>query len=173
MSAPRDRRSGKGATEVLRADLRAPDPRLEAELRRRLDEVEEGLRGAVASDIALVRSASSHLLGAGGKRFRPMLVVLGGRFGPRPEDASIVDGAVATELTHLASLHHDDVIDEADTRRGIASVNARWGNTVAVLTGDFLFARASQIAAALGADASRLLAATIAAVCEGQILELQ
>jgi heptaprenyl diphosphate synthase len=150
--------------------IEAPDPALEAELRTRLEDVERSLRDAVDSDVPLVSSTSRYLLAAGGKRFRPLLVLLGGRFG-RPDQARLIPGAVAIELTHLATLYHDDVIDEADSRRGIASANARWDNTVAILTGDFLFARASEIASDLGTEVTRLLAWTIARVAEGQIRE--
>jgi heptaprenyl diphosphate synthase len=132
--------------------------------------VERSLRDAADSDVPLVSSASRYLLAAGGKRFRPLLVLLAGRFG-RPDDPRLVSGAVAIELTHLATLYHDDVIDEAASRRGIASANARWDNTVAILTGDYLFARASEIASELGTDVTRLLAWTIARVAEGQIRE--
>jgi heptaprenyl diphosphate synthase len=152
------------------AGIEAPDPALEAELRTRLEDVEGSLRDAVDSDVPLVSSTSRYLLAAGGKRFRPLLVLLAGRFGPA-DDPRLVPGAVAIELTHLASLYHDDVIDEASSRRGIASANARWDNTVAILTGDFLFARASEIASDLGTDVTRLLAWTIARVAEGQIRE--
>jgi heptaprenyl diphosphate synthase len=151
-------------------DVETPDPVLEAELRRRLTDVEDALAKAVVSDVPLVADAGSYLLAAGGKRFRPLLVLLGGYFGD-PGDARLTPGAVAIELTHLATLYHDDVIDEADSRRGIPSVNARWDNTVAILTGDFLFARASEIASDLGTDVTKLLAWTIARVAEGQILE--
>jgi heptaprenyl diphosphate synthase len=154
-------------------DLRAPDPLLEADVRGRLEEVEVALaRSVEASDVPLVSEAAGHLLAAGGKRFRPLLVLLGGHFGDA-SDGRLIPGAVAIELTHLATLHHDDVIDEAQSRRGTASVNARWDNTVAILTGDFLFARASEISSDLGTDVTRLLAATIARVCEGQIREIQ
>ncbi len=153
-------------------DVRAPDDRLEEDLRTRLDEVEAALAAAVTSDLPLVSEAAGSLLAAGGKRFRPMLVLLGGRFGD-PDDPRLVPAAVAIELTHLATLYHDDVIDEAQSRRGIASANARWDNTVAILTGDFLFARASEISSDLGTDVTRLLAHTIAEVCEGQIREVQ
>jgi heptaprenyl diphosphate synthase len=151
--------------------LEAPDPGLERELRLRLDDVEAQLEKAVTSDGLLAESAS-YLLQAGGKRFRPMLVLLSGHFGD-PADPRLVPGAVAIELTHLATLYHDDVIDEADFRRGIPSANARWDNTVAILTGDYLFARASEISADLGTDVSRLLARTIAIVCDGQIREVR
>jgi heptaprenyl diphosphate synthase len=151
-------------------ELETPDPALEAEVRRRLDDVEAALAKAVDSEVPLVSEAGGYLLAAGGKRFRPLLVVLGGRFGD-PRDARLIPGAVAIELTHLATLYHDDVIDEAAARRGIPSVNARWDNTTAILTGDYLFARASEIASDLGTDVTRLLAWTIARVAEGQILE--
>jgi heptaprenyl diphosphate synthase len=101
-----------------------------------------------------------------------LLVLLAGHFGD-PDDPRLIPGAVAIELTHLATLYHDDVIDEARSRRGIASVNARWDNTVAILTGDFLFARASEISSDLGTEVTRLLATTIARVCEGQIREVE
>jgi heptaprenyl diphosphate synthase len=154
------------------AELRAPDPELEERVRGRLAQVEAALSGAAGSEIPLVSEAARYLLAAGGKRFRPLLVMLAANFGD-PDDDRLVPGGVAIELTHLATLHHDDVIDEAETRRGIPSANARWDNTVAILTGDFLFARASEISAGLGGEVTRLLAVTIATVCEGQILEVQ
>jgi len=152
--------------------LRVPDPTLEERVDTRLDEIELALEASVRSDIPLVAEAARHLIAAGGKRFRPLLVVLGSHLGD-PGMPEVVPGAVAIELTHLASLYHDDVIDEADSRRGAPSVNAEWGNTVAVLTGDYLFARSSEISADLGTEVSLLLAATIARVCEGQILEAE
>ena len=152
--------------------LEAPDPSLEAELRARLDDVEEALQKAVRADTEFLTESASHLIEAGGKRFRPMLVLLAGHFGD-PTDPRLVPGAVAIELTHLATLYHDDVIDEADARRGQPSANARWDNTVAILTGDYLFARASEISSELGTDVSRLLARTIAVVCDGQIREVR
>lgn len=159
-------------TRAISKEMEAPDPILEAEIRKRLEDVEDHLADSVKTETPLVSEAGAYLLSAGGKRFRPMLVLLGGHFGD-PTDARLVPLAVSVELTHLASLYHDDVIDEADSRRGIPSVNARWDNTVAILAGDFLFARASAIAAELGTDVSRLLATTIGLVCEGQIREVQ
>lgn len=151
--------------------LEAPDETLEAEIRARLDRVEEALEKAVVADSDLLAATSAYLLQAGGKRFRPMLVLLSGYVGD-PTDPRLVPGSVAIELTHLATLYHDDVIDEADDRRGVPSANARWDNTVAILTGDYLFARASEISAELGTDVSRLLARTIAVLCDGQIREV-
>jgi heptaprenyl diphosphate synthase len=153
--------------------LAAPDPALERDLVARLDDVEQALDKAVRSDSSdLLSETSRYLLAAGGKRIRPLMVLLGGHFGD-PADARLIPGAVAIELTHLATLYHDDVIDEADARRGTPSVNARWGNTVAILSGDYLFARASEISAELGTDVSRLLARTIAVLCDGQIREVE
>ncbi len=151
--------------------LEAPDAALETEIRSRLDEVEGALQKAVRADSDLLATTSSYLLSAGGKRFRPMLVLLAGYFGD-PTDPRLIPGSVAIELVHLATLYHDDVIDEADSRRGIPSVNARWDNTVAILTGDYLFARASEISTDLGSDICRLLARTIGVLCDGQIREV-
>src|SRR5205085_9801859 len=118
---------------------------------------------------------ASHLIGAGGKRIRPALALCAGYAAcadaPVPDD--VVTGAVAVELVHLGSLYHDDVIDEASMRRGVESVNHRWSNIVAILAGDFLLARASELAASLGAEVAGLLAATIGELCRGQVLELQ
>lgn len=152
--------------------LEAPDPMLEGEVRARLDEVEAALEKAVRADSDLLAQTSSYLLSAGGKRFRPMLVLVSGYFGD-PTDPRLVPASVAIELVHLATLYHDDVIDEADSRRGIPSVNARWDNTVAILTGDYLFARASEISTELGTDVCALLARTIAVLCDGQIREVE
>jgi geranylgeranyl pyrophosphate synthase len=152
--------------------LDVPDPLLEEEVRARLNDVEAMLEKVVRSDTDVVTETASYLVAAGGKRFRPMLVLLSGQFGD-PADPRLVQGATAIEVTHLATLYHDDVIDEADTRRGRPSVNAKWGNNVAILTGDFLFARASEISSELGTEVTRLLARTIATVCDGQIREVE
>jgi heptaprenyl diphosphate synthase len=151
--------------------LEPPDPTLESDIRTRLDRVEEALEKAVSAESELLATTAKHLLTAGGKRFRPMLVLLAGSFGD-PSDPRLIPGSVAIELVHLATLYHDDVIDEADSRRGQPSVNARWDNTVAILTGDYLFARASELSADLGPDVCRLLAQTIAVLCDGQIREV-
>src|SRR5437870_2819201 len=109
------------------------DPALGDDVRGRLDEVEVALEKAVRSDSEFVTETASYLVRAGGKRFRPLLVLLSGYFGDGT-DPRLVPGAVAIELTHVATLYHDDVIDEADLRHGVPSVNARWDNTVAILT---------------------------------------
>jgi geranylgeranyl pyrophosphate synthase len=159
---------------MTRAEIRgleAPDPLLEEQVKARLDQVEDALDKAVRSDSDFVTETASYLVRAGGKRFRPLLVVLAGQFGDGT-DPRLVPGAVSIEITHLATLYHDDVIDEADFRRGIPSVNARWDNTVAILTGDYLFARASEISSELGSEVTKLLARTIATVSDGQIREV-
>ncbi|MBX6387491.1 MAG: polyprenyl synthetase family protein [Frankia sp.] len=153
------------ATMGIRAD-----PDLESAVRAGLADVEQILRDAVRSDFAFVTEASRHLTDAGGKRFRPTVVLLAAHFAD-PAAPEVIRAAAAIELTHLSTLYHDDVMDEAPLRRGAASANARWTNTVAILVGDYLFARASEITADLGPEATRILARTIATLCEGQIRE--
>ena len=139
----------------------------------RLDRVEKRLLEASNADDAFLTEIARHGLVAGGKRFRPLLAQLTAEFGPHLDDRAI-DAGAAVELIHLGSLYHDDVIDEATTRRGTTSVNANWSNTIAILAGDFLMARASEVAAStLGQEAVRLLARTYAELVEGQTLELQ
>jgi len=145
-------------------------PELDADIRAGLDAVESMLRASVKSEYPFVTETSQHLLTAGGKRFRPLLVLLAAQFGD-PQAAGVVPAAVVVELTHLATLYHDDVMDEAVLRRGAPAANARWGNTVAILTGDFLFARASDILADLGPEAVRLQARTFERLVQGQIRE--
>ena len=147
------------------------DPALDESLSRSLDEVEIALRSAVVSDYPFVTETSRHLVEAGGKRFRPLLTVLASHLGPRPANPDVIKAAVVVELTHLATLYHDDVMDEAQLRRGAPSANARWDNSVAILTGDFLFARASDILADLGPAAVRIQAQTFERLCTGQIRE--
>jgi heptaprenyl diphosphate synthase len=138
-----------------------------------LASVEERLLQAATADDAYLTKIAQHLLLAGGKRFRPLLALLAAEFGPL-DDGRPVEAAVSVELIHVGSLYHDDVIDEADTRRGATSVNANWSNTVAILAGDFLMARASEVAAThLSQESVRLLAATYAELVEGQTRELQ
>jgi heptaprenyl diphosphate synthase len=146
------------------------DTALEERISRHLDRVEQQLLAAVQSDYPFVTETSRHLVVAGGKRFRPILTLLGAEFG-NPESPGVIQAAVVVELTHLATLYHDDVMDEATLRRGAQSANSRWNNTVAILTGDFLFARASQILADLGPDAVRIQAETFERLVTGQINE--
>ncbi|MEU7055074.1 polyprenyl synthetase family protein [Streptomyces sp. NPDC046197] len=150
--------------------LSVRDQALEADVQAGLAAVEEGLLEATKSEVPFITEAAQHLVRAGGKRFRPLLVMLAAQFGD-PYAPGIVPSAVVVELTHLATLYHDDVMDEAAVRRGVASANTRWGNSVAVLTGDFLFARASQILADLGPEAVRVQAVAFERLVTGQILE--
>ncbi len=143
---------------------------IDIDLRPGLERVEERLIEVVRSDQMLVQEAAGHLIRAGGKRFRAMLVLLSGHLGDANE-ARLIDCAASIELTHLATLYHDDVIDETSIRRGVPTVNAKYGNSIAVLTGDFLFARASGLATDLGTYTSRRLADTVAELCEGVIIE--
>ncbi|MEU4333399.1 polyprenyl synthetase family protein [Micromonospora lupini] len=164
-------RRGRASTSQFGAlGLHLADPRVEASVLGLLDAVEIELRDSVASADPFVSEAARHLLEAGGKRFRPLLVALGAQFGD-PSGAQVVPAAVVMELTHLATLYHDDVMDEAAVRRGAPSANSRWTNSVAILVGDYLFARAADIAADLGPEAVRLQARTFARLVHGQIAE--
>ncbi|MFJ4783304.1 polyprenyl synthetase family protein [Streptomyces sp. NPDC001002] len=150
--------------------LSVRDQALEADVQAGMAAVEEGLLEATKSEVPFITEAAQHLVRAGGKRFRPLLVMLAAQFGDRYAPG-IVPSAVVVELTHLATLYHDDVMDEATVRRGVDSANTRWGNSVAVLTGDFLFARASHILADLGPEAVRVQAEAFERLVTGQILE--
>ena len=147
------------------------DPALAERLETRMLAVEDALVGHVRSRAGFVTEAASHLMEAGGKRFRPLLVLLAAETGTHPDSEDVITAACVVELTHLASLYHDDVMDEAELRRGAASANARWDNHVAILTGDFLFSKSSELTAALGPDAVRIQAQTFTQLVEGQILE--
>ena len=146
------------------------DPALAASVGRGLVAVEERLREVVLASHPMLALSASHLVQAGGKRVRPLLSLLAAHLGD-PDSEGVVDAAVVVELTHLATLYHDDVMDEAEVRRGAPSANSRWTNTVAILTGDYLFARASDLTAGLGTEATHLQSRTFARLVEGQIAE--
>jgi heptaprenyl diphosphate synthase len=146
------------------------DPVLRDGLRGRLQRVETRLNEAVKSSYPFVTETSVHLVEAGGKRFRPLMTLLCADFGDADND-EVYDAATVVELTHLATLYHDDVMDEAPMRRGRPSANSRWDNSVAILTGDFLFSRASDILADLGPEAVRIQARTFERLVTGQIRE--
>ncbi|MEV0626466.1 polyprenyl synthetase family protein [Nonomuraea wenchangensis] len=151
-------------------DLPIEDERLAQDVANGLAAVEKLLRSSVESEDAFVTEASKHLIEAGGKRFRTLMVLLAAQFGD-PSAPGVVPGAVVIELTHLGSLYHDDVMDEAPVRRGSPSANARWDNTVAILTGDYLFAQASDLLADLGPELIRIQAQTFSRLVRGQIRE--
>ncbi|WP_405018908.1 polyprenyl synthetase family protein [Kitasatospora sp. NBC_00070] len=150
--------------------LSVQDRDLTSDVQAGMDAVEASLTETVKSEVPFITVTASHLIEAGGKRFRPLLVMLAAQFGD-PYAPGVVPAAVVVELTHLATLYHDDVMDEAPVRRGAPSANSRWDNSVAILTGDFLFSRASQVLADLGPAAVRLQADAFERLVTGQILE--
>jgi heptaprenyl diphosphate synthase len=163
-----------GSTSERVAGVELADPVLRAILEQGLAQVEELLHREVQSEFRFLTDASLHLIDAGGKRFRPLFTLLAGQFGRDREMGwmpDVVRAAAVVELVHLATLYHDDVMDEATMRRGAVSANARWDNTVAILTGDFLFANASRLVADLGPDAVRIIACTFAELVTGQMRE--
>ncbi len=150
------------------------DPVLVEAVGSGLVRVEDLLRTVVRSDVAFVDEAATHLVRAGGKRFRPLFTLLSATVSGQVDgsiDDDVVTAAAAVELVHLATLYHDDVMDEATMRRGEESANARWDNTIAILTGDFLFAHASGLVARLGSEAARLIAETMGELVTGQMRE--
>ncbi len=146
------------------------DPALSERISVRLDTVESRLRESVAYAETLVDDAAHHLMNAGGKRLRPLLTLIAGELGDG-DRSEVIDAAVVVELTHLASLYHDDVMDSAPLRRGAPSAHEVWGNSVAILMGDMLFARASTTVAGLGPEAVRIQAGTFERLCLGQLHE--
>ena len=148
------------------------DKDLERELIAGLDKVEALLSSHIQGDYPLLIETSRHLVEAGGKRFRPLITLLASHFGKGQSD-QVIAAAVVCELTHVATLYHDDVMDEAKLRRGVTSANSRWSNTVAILTGDYLFSKASDLLADLGPEAVRLQAKTFERLVIGQIQETQ
>ena len=147
-------------------------PALEVELKASMKQVEELLFSHIQGDYPLVEETSRHLVAAGGKRLRPLLTILASHYGDKNK-FGIIESAAVCELTHVATLYHDDVMDEAPLRRGVESANNRWGNTVAILTGDYLFAKVSALLADIGPEAVRLQASTFERLVIGQIMETQ
>jgi heptaprenyl diphosphate synthase len=143
-------------------------PALEDQLKR----LEPLLVESVVTGDDFLDEVTTHLLAAGGKRLRPVLALATATSGARGATHEDLLGAVAVELVHLASLYHDDVMDEATVRRNVESVNARFGNLVAIVAGDFLLARSAEIAAGLGTEIAGLLAATLGELCQGQVAEV-
>ena len=147
-------------------------PELEATITSGLAEVESMLTSRIEGKYLFANETARHLVIAGGKRFRPLITILGSLVGTGINER-VIKAAAVCELTHLATLYHDDVMDEAPLRRGVESANSRWGNSVAILTGDYLFAKMSQILAELGPEAVKLQADTFERLVIGQILETQ
>jgi heptaprenyl diphosphate synthase len=147
-------------------------PELEATIAAGLNETESLLNSRIEGRYLFANETSRHLVAAGGKRFRPLITILGALVGNGINE-KVIKAAAVCELTHLATLYHDDVMDEAPLRRGVESANSRWGNSVAILTGDYLFAKMSQILAELGPEAVKLQADTFERLVIGQILETQ
>ncbi|MFJ4652952.1 polyprenyl synthetase family protein [Nocardia sp. NPDC088792] len=157
------------STVVAGVDLGDPD--LAATVRKGLVEVEDLLITELSDGEEFLQEAALHLAKAGGKRFRPLFTILTGQLGPDPTSPDLITAGTVVELVHLATLYHDDVMDEASLRRGAPSVNSRWGNSVAILAGDYLFAHASRLVSTLGPDAVRIIAETFAELVTGQMRE--
>ena len=147
------------------------DPVLTEVVQDGLAEVERILHDVVQSEFHPVTETSLHLVEAGGKRIRPLFTLLASQFGTDWDREKVIKAATVVELTHLATLYHDDVMDEATMRRGAVSANAKWDNSIAILTGDFLFAHASRLTADLGTDAARIIAETFSVLVTGQMRE--
>jgi heptaprenyl diphosphate synthase len=148
------------------------DKALETSLLADMARVEELMRSHIKGDYPLVIETSRHLVEAGGKRLRPLLTLLAAQFGD-PSNHDIIKAAVCCELTHLATLYHDDVMDDAVLRRGVISANKKWDNAVAILTGDYLFSKVSDMLADIGPEAVKLQAKTFERLVIGQIKETQ
>ncbi|MGH3970507.1 MAG: polyprenyl synthetase family protein, partial [Mycobacterium sp.] len=157
------------ATVVAGVDL--GDAAFAADVRDGVDRIEQLIETELRGGDDLMTEAVLHLFEAGGKRFRPLFTVLSAQLGPRPDATEVTIAGAVIELVHLATLYHDDVMDEAQVRRGAQSANARWGNNIAILAGDYLFATASRLVSRLGPDAVRVIAETFAQLVTGQMRE--
>ncbi len=153
------------------AGVEVGDPELARKVRDELERVEALLVSELSDGEDFLTEAALHLAKAGGKRFRPLFTILTAQLGPQPDEPAIVTAATVVELVHLATLYHDDVMDEATMRRGAPSANARWGNSIAILAGDYLFAHASRLVSTLGPEAVRIIAETFAELVTGQMRE--
>ncbi|MGV0780544.1 nonaprenyl/(2E,6E)-farnesyl/geranylgeranyl diphosphat synthase [Mycolicibacterium peregrinum] len=157
------------ATVVAGVDF--GDAAFAADVRDSVARIEQLMSDELGKADELMAEAVQHLFQAGGKRFRPLFTVLSASLGPRPDDPDVAIAGAVIELVHLATLYHDDVMDEAQMRRGAPSANARWGNNIAILAGDYLFATASRLVSRLGPDAVRVIADTFAQLVTGQMRE--
>ncbi|MFC4605073.1 polyprenyl synthetase family protein [Rhodococcus kronopolitis] len=159
------------STNTVVAGVDLADPKLADSVRQGLADVEALLVSELSDGEDFLTEAALHLAKAGGKRFRPLFTLLTAQLGPNPVDPATVTAATVVELVHLATLYHDDVMDEASMRRGAPSANARWGNSIAILAGDYLFAHASRLTSTLGPEAVRVIAETFAELVTGQMRE--
>ncbi|MDR3662760.1 MAG: polyprenyl synthetase family protein [Mycobacterium sp.] len=157
------------ATVVAGVDF--GDATFAAQVRDAVARIEDLMSTELGKADELMAEAVQHLFQAGGKRFRPLFTVLSASLGPQPDDSDVAIAGAVIELVHLATLYHDDVMDEAQVRRGADSANARWGNNIAILAGDYLFATASRLVSRLGPDAVRVIADTFAQLVTGQMRE--
>lgn len=157
------------ATVVAGVDF--GDAAFAADVRDSVARIEQLMSDELGKADELMAEAVQHLFQAGGKRFRPLFTVLAASLGPRPDDPEVAIAGAVIELVHLATLYHDDVMDEAQMRRGAPSANARWGNNIAILAGDYLFATASRLVSLLGPEAVRVIADTFAQLVTGQMRE--
>ena len=147
------------------------DPGFAATVRNGVAKIEQLMETELRSADAIMTDSLTHLLKAGGKRFRPLFTVLSAQIGPNPDASEVTVAGAVIELVHLATLYHDDVMDEAEVRRGAPTANVRWSNSVAILAGDYLFATASRLVSRLGPEAVRVLAETFAQLVTGQMRE--
>ncbi|MGV0626981.1 nonaprenyl/(2E,6E)-farnesyl/geranylgeranyl diphosphat synthase [Mycolicibacter minnesotensis] len=147
------------------------DPAFPGRVRDGVARIEELMDTELRGGDGLMTEAVTHLFDAGGKRFRPLFTVLSAQLGPEPDAWQVTVAGAVIELVHLATLYHDDVMDEAQIRRGAPSANARWGNNIAILAGDYLFATASRLVSRLGPEAVRIIAETFAQLVTGQMRE--
>jgi heptaprenyl diphosphate synthase len=157
------------ATVVAGVDF--GDAEFAGEVRDGVARIEDLIATELGKADDLMAEAVQHLFQAGGKRFRPLFTVLSAQLGPDPNAWQVSVAGAVIELVHLATLYHDDVMDEAQVRRGADSANARWGNNIAILAGDYLFATASRLTSRLGPDAVRVIADTFAQLVTGQMRE--
>jgi heptaprenyl diphosphate synthase len=163
----------EAARGVSCTTVNAPDPFVLPVPEEESLRLEECLRSMVRQGDPFLDEVASHLVNAGGKRLRPALAMTSAALNGAPASDDVLQGAVCVELVHLASLYHDDVMDEATRRRNVVSVNGRWGNLVAIVAGDLLLARSAEIAASLGTEVAALIATTLARLCQGQLSEVQ
>ncbi len=163
--------STDASADTIVAGVDLADPDFAARVRARMADAEKLLIAELSAGEDFLTEPVLHLASAGGKRFRPLFTLLGSEFGPDPDNPDVITAAVVLEMVHLATLYHDDVMDEATMRRGTESANSKWSNSVAILSGDYLFAQASRLVSTLGPTAVEMIARTFAELVTGQMRE--